>query len=62
MKVIEVEVMQRVFGSDNLKQAKKDLRFEKYDRRSQVSFPVDDDDVWVDEVGNYEVKAQQCPQ
>ncbi len=62
MKVIEIEVIQRVFTQDELKMGKKNLNFEAYDRNSQVSFPVSDDEVWVDEVGSYEVRAQQCPQ
>lgn len=62
MKVIEVEVIQRVFSADELKMGKNKLDFEKYDRSSQVSFPISDDEVWVDEVGSYEVRAQQCPQ
>lgn len=62
MKVLEVEVIQRVFTQDRVAANKQKLNFENYDRNTQVSFPVSDDEVWVDEVGHYEVKAESCPQ
>lgn len=60
MKVLEVEVIQRVFTSEKISQKKEPLKFEKYDKNTQVSFLADDEEVWIDEVGNYEVKAQKC--
>lgn len=61
MKVLEVEVIQRAFVHERLAKTKKELRFEKYDRNTQVSFPVSDDEIWIDEVGHYEVRAESCP-
>lgn len=62
MKIIDVEVIQKVFLADQSKRAKKsDLKFSKVNTDEQLVFPVTDDEVWVDEVGHYQVKAEQCP-
>jgi hypothetical protein len=60
MKILEVEVIQRAFSDNKISKTKKDLRFGNYDRSSQVAFPVSDEEIWVDEVGHYEVKAESC--
>jgi hypothetical protein len=62
MKIIEVELIQNVLLAEDLKRSKaKDLKFAQIDRNRQLVFPVTDDEVWVDEVGNFEVRAQNCP-
>jgi hypothetical protein len=62
MKVIEVELIQKVLMADDLKKSKsKNLQFTSVDRNKQLVFPVSDDEVWVDEVGHYQVKAENCP-
>lgn len=62
MKIIEVELIQKVLMADDLKKTKKeDLKFQTVDRNKQLVFPVTDDEVWVDEVGHYQVKAENCP-
>lgn len=61
MKVIEVELIQKVLMADDLKQASKNLKFSAVDRDRQLIFPVTDDEIWVDEVGNFQVKAENCP-
>jgi hypothetical protein len=62
MKVIEVELIQKVLMADaNQKNQNKRLKFGKIDRDKELVFPVNDDEVWVDEVGHYQVKANQCP-
>lgn len=63
MKIIDVELIQKVLMADKDEKKNKDLRFTKIDRDRQLLFPVDNDDeeVWVDEVGHYQVKAEKCP-
>lgn len=62
MKIIEVELIQNVLMAEDLKKSEaKDLKFAKIDRDKQLVFPVNDDEVWVDEVGNFEVRADNCP-
>ena len=60
MKVIEIEVIQRVATMTKMKQTKKNLNFARYDKSQQVSFPISDDEVWLDEMGSFEVKSQSC--
>ncbi|MFN7906038.1 MAG: hypothetical protein ACK5P5_12725 [Pseudobdellovibrionaceae bacterium] len=60
MKVIEIEVIQRVSTTKEIKQTKKNLSFSRYDKSQQVSFPILDDEVWLDEMGSFEVKSQHC--
>lgn len=64
MKIIDVELIQNVLTMDKDQKAKSsDLSFKGIDKNKSVSFPVrgDDDEVWVDEVGHYQVKAENCP-
>jgi hypothetical protein len=62
MKVIEVEMMQAVLMQDK-EQTKSDrLEFSKVDRNQKMVFPVTDDEVWLDEVGQFQVRAQKCAQ
>jgi len=64
MKIIEVEVIQNVLTQDeDTKNQKANLKFEKVNSKNQITFPVPqaDEEVWIDEVGHFEVKAQKCP-
>lgn len=62
MKVIEVELIQKVFLAEDMKKTKKtDLEFAGVDRKNQLTFPVKDDEIWIDEVGHFQVKAENCP-
>ncbi len=62
MKVIEVEMMQSVLMQDK-EQTKSDrLEFSKVDHNQKMVFPVTDDEVWLDEVGQFQVRAQKCAQ
>ncbi len=60
MKIIEVEMMQNVLMADKPKKNTGDLNFSKVDRNQKLIFPVTDDEVWMDEVGQYQVRAQKC--
>lgn len=61
MKIIEIEVVQRSFAFDQSLTDKK-LKFGKVDKNNQMTFPdeLDSREVWLDEIGNYEVKTQVC--
>jgi hypothetical protein len=61
MKIIEIEVVQRSFAFDE-SLTKSKLKFGKVDRDNEMTFPADKDsnEVWLDEIGNYEVKTQVC--
>ncbi len=62
MKIMEVELIQNVMTMDeNTKSKKERLAFEKVDKNKAISFPISNDEVWLDEVGHYQVKAQKCP-
>ncbi len=62
MKVIEVELIQNVMTLDeNTKTKKEKLKFEKVDANKSITFPISNEEVWLDEVGHYQVKAQKCP-
>lgn len=61
MKIIDVEVIQKVLLADKLESKNKKLEFDQVNRNKQLIFPVTDDEVWVDEVGHYQVKADKCP-
>ena len=61
MKIIEVELIQKVLLADKLqKNSSADLKFSSTDRNKTMVFPVTDEEVWVDEVGHFQVKADQC--
>lgn len=61
MKIIEVELIQKVLlAESNEKVKSSDLKFSSEDRRHKLIFPVTDDEVWIDEVGHFQVKADQC--
>jgi tetratricopeptide (TPR) repeat protein len=60
MKVIEIEVAQRSFTFEKTKQAK--LKFDKRKSANILVFPDEQNsEVWLDEIGKYEVKANKCP-
>ncbi len=62
MKIIDVEIMQKILMTDELhKVQNSNLKFSTVDRDQQLIFPVTDDEVWVDEVGHFQVKADTCP-
>ena len=60
MKIIEVEMMQNVLMTDKPKKNTGSLEFSKVDRYQKLIFPVTDDEVWMDEVGQDQVRAQKC--
>ena len=60
MKIIEVEMMQSVLMADKPNKNTGSLEFSKVDRNQKLIFPVTDDEVWMDEVGQYQVRAQKC--
>lgn len=60
LKIIEIEVAQRSFGFEKNKQGK--LKFDKRKSSDILVFPDEQDsEVWLDEIGQYEVKANKCP-
>lgn len=62
MKMIDVELIQKILMADELKKVQNsNLKFSSVDRDQQLIFPVTDDEVWVDEVGHFQVKANLCP-
>ncbi len=62
MKIIDVELIQNVLTMDKeIKAEKKKLIFSKIDKNRSMTFPVTDEEVWVDEVGHFQVKAENCP-
>lgn len=60
MKIIEVEMMQNVLIKNSEGPKNKNLKFSGIDKSQQVQFPITDDEVWIDEVGQYQVKALNC--
>lgn len=62
MKIIDVELIQNVLTMDKDQSAKnKKLKFSGIDKNKSMTFPVSDEEVWVDEVGHFEVKTDNCP-
>lgn len=62
MKVMEVELIQNVMTMDEGTKVKKEkLKFASVDKDKEIMFPISNDEVWIDEVGHYQVKAQKCP-
>jgi hypothetical protein len=62
MKIIDVELIQNVLTMDKDQAAKKKkLKFSGIDKNKSMTFPVSDEEVWVDEVGHFEVKTDNCP-
>ena len=61
MKIIEVEVAQRSFVYEKEKPEK--LKFDKRKSADILVFPDEQDsgEVWLDEIGKYEVKTNKCP-
>ncbi len=61
MKIIEIEVIQRSFAYDE-SLTKDKLAFNGKKLKNQMTFPYEKDsrEVWLDEIGNYEVKTQVC--
>lgn len=64
MKIIDIELIQNVLtlDKDQTTQAK-NLKFAAADKNKTMTFPVraNEDEVWIDEVGNFQVKAENCP-
>lgn len=61
MKIIEVEVAQRSFAYEKPEKTAK-LKFDKRKSSDILVFPDEQDgEVWLDEIGKYEVKANKCP-
>ncbi len=62
MKIIDVELIQKILMADQLSKVQNsNLKFSSVDRDQQLIFPVTDEEVWVDEVGHFQVKADKCP-
>ena len=62
MKIIDVELIQNVLTMDKDQAAKKKkLKFSGIDKNKSMTFPVSDEEVWVDEVGHFEEKTDNCP-
>jgi ABC-type proline/glycine betaine transport system ATPase subunit len=61
MKIIEIEVAQRSFAYE--KPPQKELQFDKRKSSDVLIFPDEQDsgEVWLDEIGKYEVKTNKCP-
>jgi hypothetical protein len=59
MKLIEIEVIHRV-SLLKPELTNKDLKFSKVNKNNQISFPIIGEELWLDEVGKYQVKAQGC--
>lgn len=62
MKIIEVEMMQAVLMQDKQEKKSSRLEFSSVDRSQKLIFPVTDDEVWLDEVGQFQVRAEKCAQ
>lgn len=60
MKIIEVEMMQSVLMNEKEEKKTGKLEFSAVDHNQKIIFPVTDDEVWLDEVGQYQVRAQKC--
>ncbi len=60
MKIIEVELIQKILLTEQGKNPKSDLKFSSVDRNKSMIFPVTDEEVWIDEVGHFQVKADLC--
>lgn len=61
MKLIEVEMMQSVLMNKDPKSSNEKLEFTGINKNTKLLFPVTDDEVWLDEVGQFQVRAQKCP-
>lgn len=61
MKIIEIEVAQRSFAYT--KEAPQKLKFDKRKSADIMIFPDEQGsgEVWLDEIGKYEVKTNKCP-
>lgn len=62
MKVIEVEMMQAVLLQNKKEKKAERLEFSNVNRNHKMVFPVTDDEVWLDEVGQFQVRAEKCAQ
>jgi hypothetical protein len=58
-KILEVEVLHRATIQD-IRLTKNALDFSDVDLDKRVSFPADNNELWLDEIGLYEVKTQAC--
>ncbi len=69
MKIIDIQVMQKILTQDNntlitsQNSETQKLQFSKVDKNNTVTFPVsgDNDEVWLDEVGRFQVRTNLCP-
>lgn len=60
IKLIEVELIQNVILSERNQSNLKNLKFSKTDSKNTIVFPVTNDEVWLDEVGQFQVRSQAC--
>lgn len=69
MKIIDIQVAQKVLTQDknslipSKNSETQKLEFSKIDKNNTVTFPVsgDNDEVWLDEVGKFQVRTNLCP-
>lgn len=63
LQLIEADAIQRLHLDERMKGQRSWLaKNEKKKDSHWLSFPVDYEDVWLDELDNYDVKAKNCPQ
>lgn len=61
MKILEIEATQRAYVYEKSEKTEK-LKFNKRKSSDILVFPDEQDgEVWLDEIGKYEVKAAKCP-
>lgn len=63
MKIIEIELIQRTQTSDVKLAEDKDLKFDKTKSKDALVFPVEQNsnEIWLDEIGKFDVQTTQCP-
>ncbi len=60
LQVVEAEVIQRVFEQSN-KPVMSNAKTGTTKNLEILTFPVNDNEVWIDELGSFKVKASSCP-
>lgn len=60
MQLIETEVIQRIYMEERVADRKKERDSFEDDSKEKLNFPYTDE-VWLDEVGNYNVLVKDCP-
>ncbi len=63
MKIIEIELIQRTQTSDVKLAEDKDLKFDNTKSKDALIFPVESNsnEIWLDEIGKFDVQTTQCP-